>query len=234
MTVSATILILNIDNIKKVLLTSCLLLLWAFLSFFIIKYLYLKLILYTTIKRLSTTTFISSDCSGGELYRQLDLSYLSPFAGMLFEDTVYNSILEDIEFHLSQAITFIPKENALTLKKENEHILVDYPIFQLGSPDIEIHWIHSHSEADVKKKWNRRKAKINYERIITINAPEEYKNKFFRNIQIDNGEIKITKNNEEFSFSIRKSLPDESSWDYRVYTLLFISKSLEILLLLIE
>ena len=229
-TISTALLILQI---KKPLLTTFLLLLWALLSFFIIKYLHLKFIIYTTIKKLSTTTFVSVDCSVGELYRQLNLPYLSPFTDILLGALAYNNILKDIKFHLSQPVTFISRENALTLKEENEHILVDYPIFQLGSPNIEIHWIHSHNEEDIKNKWNRRKEKINYERIITINAPKEYKNKFFRNIQTSDGEIKITKNNKDFVFLIRKQFSNEANWEYNFEQMKIISESLEILLLLI-
>lgn len=227
----------SFDSKNNLLLITSLLLLWALLSFSIIKYLYPKLlnkIIYITTKYLSTTTFISNDCLGGELYRSLNLPYLSPFIDILFEGTVYNNFLKDLRFHLSQPITFIPRAKTLTLKKENEHILADYPVFQLGNPDMEIHWIHSDNEEDIKNKWNSRKERINYERIITINAPEKYKNKFFRNIQISDEEIKIIKDNKEFTFSTRNFSPDnEKRWEYHFEQIKIISESLKILLLLI-
>ncbi|MDK2818305.1 MAG: DUF1919 domain-containing protein [Spirochaetota bacterium] len=228
----------SFDSKNNLLLITSLLLLWALLSFSIIKYLYLKFIIkitqYIITHYLSKVTFISQDCSGSGLYKCLNLKYLSPFIGILFEGTVYNNFLKDLRFHLSQPIIFIPRAKTLTLKKENEHILADYPVFQLGNPDMEIHWIHSDNEEDIKNKWNSRKERINYERIITINAPEKYKNKFFRNIQISDEEIKIIKDNKEFTFSTRKFSPDnEKRWEYHFEQIKIISKSLKILLLLI-
>ena len=219
-TILAMILVLNINSVKNTLLTASLLLLWALLSFFIIKYLCLKLInkiiylkntwkmnirneletkfnedlniikneletkliKYITTTHLSECSFVSQDCTAGELYRQLNLPYLSPFTDLMLGGSAFSNFLENIPSHLSQAITFISRNNALIFKEENAHILVDYPVFQLGTPNMEIHWIHSNSEEDVQDKWNRRKERINYDKIITINAREEYQDKFFRDI----------------------------------------------------
>ena len=255
-TILAIILVLNINSIKNPLLIIALLLLWALLSFFIIKYLCLKLInkiiylkntwkmnirneletkliKYITTTYLSECSFVSQDCTAGELYRQLNLPYLSPFTDLMLGGSAFSNFLENIPSHLSQAITFISRNNALIFKEENGHILVDYPVFQLGTPNMEIHWIHSNSEEDVQNKWNRRKERINYDKIITINASEEYQDKFFRDIQFNDSSIVITKNSKKYTFPTREKKSDEGHWNYRVYQIQFISKSFEILLLLI-
>ena len=285
-TILAIILVLNINSIKNPLLIIALLLLWVLLSFFIIKYLCLKLInkiiylkntwkmnirneletkfnedlniikneletkfnedlniikneletkliKYITTTHLSECSFVSQDCTAGELYRQLNLPYLSPFTDLMLKGSAFSNFLENIPSHLSQAITFISRNNALIFKEENGHILVDYPVFQLGTPNMEIHWIHSNSEEDVQNKWNRRKERINYDKIITINASEEYQDKFFRDIQFNDSSIVITKNSKKYTFPTREKKSDEGHWNYRVYQIQFISKSFEILLLLI-
>ena len=112
-------------------------------------------------------------------------------------------------------------------------MLVDYPIFQLGSPSMELHWIHSRNEDDTKNKWDRRKERINYERIITIDASEEYKNKFFRNIQLNNGSIEITKNNRTYTFLTREKNSDEKNWKYSFEQVEIISQSFRMIFLLI-
>ena len=201
--ISAIIIIPNFESRKNILLTVNLLLLWFLTSLFIINTLKAtikrRLLQFFMKKHLSSITFISSNCVAGELYRSLNLPYLSPFTDILFNKSVYSSFLKDIKFHLSQPVSFILKEK------------FSYPIFQLGMPDMEIHCMHSHSKEDAQNKWDRRKERMNYNKIITINAPEEYKDKFFRNIQLNNGSIEITKNNRTYTFPTREKNSDEEN-----------------------
>ena len=120
--ISAIIIIPNFESRKNILLTVNLLLLWFLTSLFIINTLKAtikrRLLQFFIKKHLSSITFISLDCSAGELYRSLNLPYLSPFIGILFDDSTYCNLLKDIEFHISQPVSFIPRERALTLKNK--------------------------------------------------------------------------------------------------------------------
>ena len=173
------------------------------------------------------------------LYQELNLPYTSPFIGWEVKFTAYDAIIEDIKFHVSQPITFIHRKKALTLEKRIQHN-PEYPIFQLGSPNMEFHWIHSSCEEDIKNKWNRRIKRINYDRIIGItssnfNNSDKYKHKFFRHIQLNNGSIEITKNNKTYTFPTRKRFPNEEEWDMHYYRVQFkvIANSIKILQLLV-
>ena len=173
------------------------------------------------------------------LYQELNLPYTSPFIGWEVESTAYDAIIEDIKFHVSQPITFIHRKKALTCESRKK-LGVAYPIFQLGTPGIEIHWIHAENNETVQDNWNRRIKRINYDRIIGItssnfNNSDKYKHKFFRHIQLNNGSIEITKNNKTYTFPTRKRFPNEEEWDIHFYRVQFkvIANSIKILQLLV-
>ena len=294
-TILAMILVLNINSVKNTLLTASLLLLWALLSFFIIKYLCLKLInkiiylkntwkiesrfnedletvkneletkfnndldtikkdmetkfandldtikkdmemnliKYITITHFSKTSFISATCRAGEMYKYLQIQHKSPFIYILMDNEVFGNFLQNLEFNINQPLTFVSLENCTT-RYENTKTLDHYiPIAYFGDPSLEIHFTHDTSDQKVLEKWNRRKERMNYERVITINAPEEYKNKFYRNIQLKDDKIIITKNNKDFTFYTRKQPEWENFWEHEEIQMEIISKSLEMLLLLI-
>ena len=258
-TILAIILILNINSIKNPLLTTALLILWALLSFFIIKYLCLKLfnkiiylkntwkmniqneleinlIKYITTTHLSECSFVSENCRASELHNWLQIPYRSPFMNAVLDSEVFGRFLQNLEFNVNQPLTFISIENCTTRQKSSQSIGHYIPIVYFGDPSLEIHFIHNTSDQEVLEKWNRRIKRINYDKIITINAPKKYKNKFFRDIHLGDGEIIITKNNKEYTFIMEKLLPSEDWTDWVRYQQMLIktvSESLEMLLLLV-
>lgn len=113
-------------------------------------------------------TIISNNCFAGIIYQYLGLPYNSPTVGMYFFPNEYIKFLKNMDQYLREEIKIIPTEESryfqiLLERGENNSI-----IGKLG--DIEINFLHYHSESEIIEKWNRRKERINKnEMLITFN-----------------------------------------------------------------
>lgn len=114
----------------------------------------------TLIKK-NDITIVSNNCWGGHLYRDLNLPYNSPFIGLFITSPDYIKMLNDFEGYMNQELTFITK-SILDEGKSNPKPR-NYPIGVLK--DIEIHFLHYQNESEAKEKWNRRKARINWDNL---------------------------------------------------------------------
>ena len=122
-------------------------------------------------------SIVSSNCFGGRIYQDLKKSYMSPTAGLFFFFDDYVKFVENFEDYINRDIDFISHskwELANEKMKTREFI---YPIGQIHGTNIEIHFLHYHSQTSAKDKWNRRRDRINKENIVYIgfyqNLPNE-------------------------------------------------------------
>ena len=118
-------------------------------------------------KKLKNTDFtiISNNCWGGMVSESYDLPKESPTVGMFFMADEYIKFLGDIKGYTSKELTFIPAEqsrHAAELRRDKR--FGSYPIGVLD--DVEIAFLHYHSEQEAKEKWERRCARINWDRLI--------------------------------------------------------------------
>ena len=146
-------------------------------------------------KQLKNTDFtiISNNCWGGMIYESYNLKKNSPTVGLFFMASDYIKFISNLEHYLSAELTFINPETARCveeMKKNNR-----FPNFPVGLLDgeIEIVFLHYHSEKEALEKWQRRCSRVNFDNIIFkfndqngctlqdledfINLP--YKNKIF-------------------------------------------------------
>ena len=137
-----------------------------------------------------TFTIISNNCWGGHVYRYFNLPYSSPTIGLYFFTEDYLKFLTKLEYYLSLDIKFITHEQSRYSAILKERNTPPCPIGVLD--DIEIVFLHYHSEEEAKTKWNRRKERMDRNRIIVkmteqnLCTPEHlkvfdalpYKNKF--------------------------------------------------------
>ena len=112
----------------------------------------------------NSLNIISNNCWGGHVYRYFGLSYSSPTVGMYLYTPEYIRFLKNIKHYLSLELKFIPVEES-----RYKDILVAKQI--LSSPigvldDVEIVFLHYHSEEEAKEKWNRRKQRLNLDNLI--------------------------------------------------------------------
>ena len=118
-------------------------------------------------KHLSNTEFtiISNNCWGGMVYESYDLPKESPTTGLFFMASDYIKFLSDIKGYLSQELTFIdPKASKYLDFLKSDKRFESYPIGILG--DIEIMFLHYHSEKEASEKWQRRIQRINWDKLI--------------------------------------------------------------------
>lgn len=111
-------------------------------------------------------SIISNNCWGGAIYQRFGLKYTTPTVGLFIMDEDYIKFLENLQSYLTKELVFIqPKQSKyysyLTAERHRE---ITYPIAQLG--DIEIFFMHYQSEKEAKEKWQRRKSRINYNRLL--------------------------------------------------------------------
>lgn len=108
-------------------------------------------------------TIISNNCWGGRVYQRYALPYTSPTVGLMFYADEYIKFVSNLKYYLDQELTFIPKTESKYYQyyKEKDKY---YPIGVLD--DIEIVFLHYKSEEEARKKWNRRKARINWNNLI--------------------------------------------------------------------
>lgn len=104
------------------------------------------------------------------IYESYNIPKNSPTIGLFFMADDYINFLKKIKQYLSAELTFISPENS----KYKQELSVDkrfgqYPIgrIQLNKEEnIEIFFLHYHSEDEAKEKWERRKKRINWNNIL--------------------------------------------------------------------
>ena len=119
-------------------------------------------------KQLSSTDFtiISNNCWGGIVYQYFGLKYTSPTIGLFIMDDDYIKFLERLDYYLSLPLQFITMDQSRYREKLTSESTAKayYPIAHLD--DIEIHFLHYHSEDEARTKWEYRKKRINKERLF--------------------------------------------------------------------
>lgn len=118
-------------------------------------------------KELKNTKFtiISNNCWGGMVYESYDLPKESPTTGLFFMASDYIKFLSDIKGYLAEELVFIdPKDSKYIDFLKSDKRFGSYPIGMLG--DIEIMFLHYHSQQEVKEKWERRIKRISWDKLI--------------------------------------------------------------------
>lgn len=119
-------------------------------------------ILYHMIKRNKlvnkTPTIIASDCVAGYIYHDMGLRFNSPTINLYFS-------FEDFIKLVSNLSEFMNSE-VIELKNREEKYPVG--IIKNGNEEVIIHFMHYDDFATARKKWNERKARIDYSNIYII------------------------------------------------------------------
>lgn len=128
------------------------------------KYIY-KIIGNVKKRKFKYTDFsiISNNCFGGIVYRNNHLPYNSPTVGLFFMAEDYIKFIYNLNYYLNQDLIEVNINNSKHLKYLKK-IKYNSPIGKLG--DIEIMFMHYSTFEEAKEKWNRRKHRINYNRLI--------------------------------------------------------------------
>ena len=126
------------------------------------KYIYLSSRLRRKGLRNDKFTIISNNCWGGRIYNSYGLQNMSPTIGMVIYPEDYIKFCSNLEEYVNKPLQFISYENSryyTRLPKDKK-----YPVACLG--DIELHFLHYHSEEEAEEKWKRRVKRICWECLI--------------------------------------------------------------------
>lgn len=111
-------------------------------------------------------TIISNNCWGGFIYQSYALKYNTPTIGLFFMADDYIRFISNLKHYINfDEIKFIESKNSKYYDKIKEKDnFGKYPIGRID--DIEIHFLHYHTNEEALKKWNERKKRINYDCIL--------------------------------------------------------------------
>lgn len=107
-------------------------------------------------------TIISNNCWGSFTYQKFGLKYLSPTVGLYILGHDFVKLCSDWKNYFSKELTFIPWNESSRYYALKD--ITPYPVAKLG--DIEIYFMHYHSEEEAKSKWERRIKRINTEHML--------------------------------------------------------------------
>ena len=97
-------------------------------------------------------TFIAQNCIGGVLYHDLGLQFLSPTINMFIPEPGFVKLVLNLRHYMEQELVIRWGEK--------------YPIGMLD--DVVIHFMHYETCKEAKEAWDRRKQRINWDKIIVI------------------------------------------------------------------
>lgn len=110
-------------------------------------------------------TIISNNCWGGMIYESYNLPKKSPTVGCFFMASDYIKFVSNLHEYLESNLKFIdPNDSKWKDELCKDKRFGSYPIALLR--DIEIFFLHYHSEEEVMEKWNRRCKRINWDNIL--------------------------------------------------------------------
>ena len=144
-------------------------------------------------------SFISQNCIGGVIYHDMGQKFLSPTINLYFMANDFIKFVQNLEYYLNQEL----------IMREDTEVVTGV------LDDIEIYFLHYHTNEDALTKWNERKNRINMDKIFVIktdrdgfddNSLEEFK-------KIKYNKALITRNpnweNEEFVIYLSKHKDEE-------------------------
>lgn len=114
-------------------------------------------------------TIISNNCWAGHVYRRYGINYNTPTVGMYFFPEEYLKFISNLKENVNLPMKVIPASQSRHYQRLKELNQTNVPIAVLGD-DIEIVMLHYHSEKEVIEKWNRRKARINWDHLLVKNT----------------------------------------------------------------
>lgn len=144
-------------------------------------------------------SFISQNCIGGIIYHDMGQKFLTPTINLYFMANDFVKFVQNLEYYLNQE---------LKMKTGTEVVtgVLD---------DIELYFLHYHTNEEAYEKWNERKQRINMNKIFVIQTDRDGfdDNTFEEFKKIKYSKALITKNekwaNEDFVIYLPKYKDEE-------------------------
>lgn len=97
-------------------------------------------------------SIISQNCIGGVFYHDAGMQFLSPTVNLFFKEPDFVKFVLNLEYYLNLNLEMCWEE--------------EYPVGKLE--DISIYFMHYHTCREAGEAWNRRKKRINWNRILVL------------------------------------------------------------------
>ena len=98
-------------------------------------------------------TVISVNCVGALILHDLHQPFNSPFVNLYLSPQDFLRYLQNMDFYLTQPLTFVQTEKS-------------YPVGKLA--DLEIHFMHYHSEQEANEKWQLRTSRMKLDNLFIM------------------------------------------------------------------
>ena len=102
-------------------------------------------------------TVISQNCIGGVFYHDMEMQFLSPTINLFFGAEDFVRFVLDLKKYLDMELEMSWEET--------------YPIGRLG--DIKINFMHYNTCTEAKEKWEKRKHRIQWKKVIVVSTDRE-------------------------------------------------------------
>lgn len=133
-------------------------------------------------------SIISNNCWGGLVYQHYNLSYDTPTIGCYFFADDYIKFISNLKYYLNLDISFISYNKSRYKDELFKKKQTKIPIGVLD--DVEVIFLHYHSEREAKEKWDRRKKRIHWDNLFfkfsEMNHCSLYHLKRFDEIPVEN------------------------------------------------
>ena len=104
---------------------------------------------------------ISNDCTGGILLHDLGLQFLSPTVNLYMNANDYQKFCKNLRYYISIDTMVACSDSSIIENRK-------YPVAYLD--DILLYLVHYATVEEAQKKWNERKRRINWDKIVVINS----------------------------------------------------------------
>lgn len=118
-------------------------------------------------------TIFSNNCWGGHVYRYFNMPYLSPTVGLYFMGDDYVKFVSDLERYCGCEPQMIKAEESHNFERLKEQGNTKVPIGLLDN-EVEVVFLHNHSDEEAKEKWMRRCERICWDNIILKFSEQNY------------------------------------------------------------
>ena len=109
-------------------------------------------------------TLFSDDCWGAEVYKHFGLPFNTPFIGLMLAAPCYLKLLSNPRHYLAQPLTFQQHSRYEYVNEMRATWKHYFPVATIG--DVEIQFLHYHSDEEASEKWTRRIKRINWDNIF--------------------------------------------------------------------
>jgi len=120
-------------------------------------------------------SIITNNCFGGRIPQDLGYTYNSPTAGLFFPYPDYITFLKHLPKYLRAQIKFKQTSNHHNIQGYLDTLPYHVPVGYLEVEDneIEIIFLHYHTDEEAKEKWQRRCERVNLSHLIIFGSDND-------------------------------------------------------------